>query len=133
MKHCLPLLIVVAFNGVGQAQEHRTVSVSGMSKTLVEPDIASMEFGVLVRGADLSSVKEESNRKIGAIVKALKHFPLEEDAIRTSQVDLSVNIRRESGAEEVPMYEMYRQVNIRLDDLSLLGAVIDGCIGAGAR
>jgi len=115
------------------SQEPRTVSVVGRGSARVEPDTASSELGVRVRGTDLAAVKEETNRRIGGIIQALKSLGLNDDALSTSQIDLSLEMPRQSGKQEAPRFEMYRQVRVQVTDLSLLGSILEAAIDAGSN
>ncbi|MEL6106971.1 MAG: SIMPL domain-containing protein [Planctomycetota bacterium] len=124
-------LVVMAVPTFGQGT--RTVSVEGRSVSQVEPDTASTELGVLLRGPDLAAVKEETNRRIAAVMKTLKLLGLDDEALRTSQIDLSVKLPRGSKTQLGPQFELYRQVSVEVDDLSLLGTILEKAIDAGSN
>ncbi len=133
MKYIAVVLSLVAFAAPASTQEPRTVSVEGRSSTQVDPDVASTELGVLVRGANLEDVKNQTNQRIGTIFKELRSLGLEEDALRMSQIDLSLESPSDIAKEQVTRFEMYRQIRVDVTDLELLGAILDKAINAGSN
>lgn len=133
MRLFVVIFPLIVLGAPALAEEPRIVSVVGRSMAHVEPDTASIELGVLVRGTKLASVKDETNRRIGEVMDALKSVGLADDALRTSQMNLSLKLPRESKIREEPRFEMYRQVSVHVSDLSLLGAILEKAIEAGAN
>lgn len=112
--------------------ETRTVSVFGRSTTDVVPDVATIDFGVVTQGRELTKVKEATNQSISNIRQSLRKLGIPEKAVSTSQIELTVRSQSKSKDEGM-RFEMYRQVRVRLEDLSMLGKVIDGAIAAGCN
>jgi len=79
-------VLVVAMVATGSAEDRRTVSVSGHGETQVEPDIARVEMGIFVFGADLLKAKQEADAKIASLLEAFKLLAVKPEDVQTTQV-----------------------------------------------
>lgn len=115
------------------------LTVHGSAEVTVEPDRAVVRLGVLVQKPGAAEAQQEANRIAGAILKGLRGTGLEDEAIQTSELQLSPvysSSGPRSGQPEEPKIVAYRAsnvVSVRLEDLSNIGPAIDAGLAAGAN
>ena len=113
--------------------------VSGQGSISVAPDLATLEYGVETRAANVSEANSQSSAAMDAIVGALKARGVEDEDIQTSR--FSVNPRYDYIEEEVDGVRTSREVltgyrvrnyaAVKLRDLDTIGEVIDEVVTAG--
>lgn len=114
----------------------RTVTVTGQAKEDVRNEVAQFSAGVSSINDEKQVAVNEVNTKVAEIVAALKHFGIEEDDIKTQNINIYQN--------QEPVYEGERQklqpgqwqvnntVEVKLRDIDRTSALTDLLAGTGA-
>ena len=113
--------------------------VSGQGSISVAPDLATLEYGVETRAANVSEANSRASAAMDAIVEALKARGVKDEDIQTSR--FSVNPRYDYIEEEVDGvrtskevltgYRVRNYATVKLRDLDTIGEVIDEVVTAG--
>ena len=113
--------------------------VSGQGSISIAPDLATLEYGVETRAANVSEANSRASAAMDAIVEALKARGVKDEDIETSR--FSVNPRYDYIEEEVDGVRTSREVltgyrvrnyaTVKLRDLDTIGEVIDEVVTAG--
>jgi uncharacterized protein YggE len=117
-------------------EAQNTVSVNGAGTAYGTPDIATAQIGVQSRNADPAQAVDENNRKMAAIIAALKNLGVEDQDIQTT--NFSVQYQQDydpltGQARETFTYIVDNTVNVIIRDLSKVGDVLGKVVGAGAN
>ncbi len=118
--------------------ELRTIRVSGMGETQVEPDLATVQFGVETVGATAQEAGQQNADLMERVIQALLNAGVERDDIETSGFSLYPEYAPQPrGAEmEPPRIRGYRASNllsVRTTQLEQIGELIDVGLAAGAN
>ena len=113
----------------------RTVSVSGEGIVRVEPDQATVRFGVVTRSEDPETARQQNAEAAARAMNAVRDLGIEERKIRLEALRLqpwreyNPDARRwiEKGFEAV------RQVVVEIDDLETLPTLVAEIIEQGAN
>lgn len=133
------LALAVAATAGAEAESRPFVQVTGDRSIQVEPDEAMVRIGIESEATNARQAQLETNRIGGAILAAISELGVDSRAVQTAQLSLwPVYESRppESHGEHRPRIVAYRATNtvsVRLDDLTLIGPVVDAAIGAGAN
>jgi uncharacterized protein len=111
--------------------------VTGSGLVAATPDQATVRLGILRQANVAQTAQEQANALANEILSAILKIGIPAPQIKTSRLTLSpVYAPRTSESRDAPRIVAYNAVNsisIRLDNLSLIGPVIDAGLKAGAN
>ena len=113
--------------------DSRSITVPGIGRVLVEPDVASIRLGVNVMAETAGAARETAARTMTAVLAAVLEQGVARRDVRTALVSLSpvTDYSSESGPR-ITGYQVLNTMSVTLRDLGLAGALIDSALGAGA-
>ena len=120
-------------------KEPSVLSVTGFGEVRIAPDEATVQLGVTRQRDTAQEAQEEVNEVAQEILNAVIQLGVEAVHIQTSELRLSpvYNTRgRRPGFGDEPRVVAYRasnMVSVRLENLSLVGLVIDAAMKAGGN
>jgi uncharacterized protein YggE len=147
---CAALAVVYALPMTAQAPTVRPDSdrplipnlvVQGQGQVEVDPDQAVVRLGVVAQDPSARAAQERANKVINALLAAVRELGVDAKQVQTSALNLNpiyAPVRPEDGSR-VPQeprivgYQAYSTVSVRLDDLDLVGRVVDAGLAAGAN
>jgi len=127
--------------GVPATQEaQRGVTVVGVGRISLVPDIARISVGVEVRGSTVSEAKAEVDRSMEALTSSLLELGVAERDIQTSQYSIyyepdptRLPVSEGATADQQGAYRVSSMVEVTVRDIEKASAVLDGAIEAGAN
>jgi len=120
-------------------KEPSVLTVTGRGEVRIAPDEATVQLGVARQRETAQEAQEEVNEVAQEILTAVIQLGVEAEHIQTSELRLSpvYNTRgRRPGSGDEPRVVAYRasnMVSVRLENLSLVGLVIDAAMKAGGN
>lgn len=117
--------------------EDRVIQVSGSAVVSLAADTASIQIGVNTRKDTVKEAQKENAALMAAVMDAIKGAGVDEKDIMTSQ--FNVYSGYEYGMDALGRetrafyYEVQNNVTVTMHDLSLVGAVLDAAMEAGAN
>lgn len=142
----LPLLIVLLLTAAVSAQpmnampDFPTITVTGEATVAVKPDRAVIGLGAVAQADDAAAAQQRVNEIMHKTIDAIRQVGVPEDRIQTAGLSLqpvySQAKSRQADEIHIPAIVAYRASNtvrVQLDDLDLIGKVIDAGITAGAN
>lgn len=136
------LLMIYSLNA--QAKETtapspvNTVTVQGSSQLEVAPDQAVLTIGVMTIGETAAQARQENAVTAADLQQKISELGITADKIQTGQyvvtpIYSSNNDRTNSKPPAVIGYRITNTVRVSVDDMTLLGNVIDTALAAGAN
>ena len=118
-------------DGVGN-----TIAVTGYGEASTEPDMATIQFGVSIKGDTVSEAVGESNRTIDAVIQALSELGIPESDIQTTGFNLWPETQWDpvtgQPTEEV-IYHVDNTVSAKIKPVDLAPEAIEAALNAGAN
>lgn len=113
----------------------RSLSVNGIGKVTVVPDIAMVNIGVRTEAEAITDALEGNTTQANAISQALQELGIEEKDIQTSNFNIYPNDRWNpmTGEVEGRTFVVENTVNVTVRDLPNLGQVLNIVVDAGAN
>lgn len=109
-----------------------TVVAEGEAKAT--PDMATIQFGVLAKGATAEAAMADNARQMNAVMAALKKAGIADRDVQTTGVSLNPDyIYAEREPPRVAGYQSSNMVSARVRDLKGLGKVMDALVAAGVN
>ena len=121
-------------------QQNPTLTVFGRGEVSVAPDMAVVRLGAVAQADRADTAQNRVNATAREILKRIGALGIPEEKIATSQLTLSPVYRsRSKGSAEEPSetaiigYRAGNIVRVTVDDLKILGKVVDAGLSAGAN
>jgi len=111
--------------------EH-VITVSGMGKTTVKPDVADVSLGVQNQRESAKAARDDAAQTMNAILAALKSLGMADDDIKTSMLSISPVYDYNSSSPRITGYQVTNVVSVHVRDLNKVADVIDDSVAAGA-
>ncbi|MGH7331505.1 MAG: SIMPL domain-containing protein [Candidatus Rokuibacteriota bacterium] len=120
---------------VGDAPS-RLISVRGVGRVAVKPDLAVVRVGSEMRAPTLTDATAEVARRQSAVLSRLKSLGVAERDITTvvySVDPVAAPRRTEEDPSRIVAYHVVNVVQVKIRDLTAAGRILDGALGAGAN
>ena len=132
---CLTLMLIFILSANVFAEENfRIISVSGEGIVETSPDRATISVGVVSRDKDASKVQSDSARTATEIINSVVALGVERKNIRTGNYNFRQVVRtNDKGKSFLDGYEVTNTVTIIVDDIKIVGKVIDAALSHGAN
>jgi uncharacterized protein YggE len=122
-------------------QSQRAITVVGVGKVSLVPDIARINVGAEARASTVAEAKTEVDRQIDAIMAVLKELGIADKDIQTSHYGIYFErepfpgAMREGGLAQEPQgaYRVSNMLQVTVRDVNAAGDVLDGVVEAGAN
>lgn len=117
-------------------QTEPILTVQGSSEVRVAPDVAIVRLGAVAQAPMAETAQEQVATIVNRIFDAIDGVGIDRTQIQTANLVLGPVFSRQRPGDEVPEIQAYRasnSVSVRVEDLELVGAVVDAGLGAGAN
>jgi uncharacterized protein YggE len=127
------LLLAAAAPAAAQtaADTTPTIVADGIGTATLVPDLADFEVAVLRRAPTSSAARSAANRRIAAILRAVKAHGVADADIQTTALELTRERVGRRGHRRV-RYTAAQSLRVRARDVKTLGALVDAVANAGA-
>lgn len=130
------LLAPTALQAQQPAEPPRTINVSATSTIEREPDRAVVLLAVESQARTAREATQQNAQLMERVLAAIRQAGVRDEAIRTVSYELRPEYTRPDRDREPPTIVSYRNINmvqVRVDAIARVGAVIDAALGAGAN
>ncbi|MEW6716040.1 MAG: SIMPL domain-containing protein [Chloroflexota bacterium] len=118
----------------GETTPIRTLSVTGVGKVSLSPDMASISIGVSTQNSSAKEALASNNQQTQKVIETLVVFGIDSKDIRTT--DFSIYPQQEWGANGQLIgvfYHVNNTVLVTVRELEQLGRILDTVVQAGAN
>jgi len=138
LRAALVGLVVLAGATAAPAQRSRSlgtpsITVAGTGKVAAKPDMAIVNVGVLTRGAPAIDALQANNAAVERLFHVLDTHDIVEKDRQTTNFSVIPRVARRQKPQEVTVYEVRNQVQIKVRSLQALGPLLDELVGEGAN
>lgn len=113
------------------------IIVSGSAQMMVAPDEATVRLGIVRQAPSAQGAQEQANAVAKEIFNAVGRAGVPANQVQTARLILTpVYAPRSPESRDAPRIVAYNATNtvaVRIDNLTLVGTVIDAGLGAGAN
>lgn len=115
-----------------QAQDLRTISVDGSSTIKVAPDKATISISIENTAKDAKMASAQNAQIMQKIQSAILGLTITKDKMQTTNYNLYPVYNTKDNSREIIGYSVSNEITVTIDDIDMVGAVIDTAINAGA-
>lgn len=109
-----------------------TVTVLGDGRVLVQPDVATVSFGVEANGQTFAAAQADAATRMQAVIDTLIAQGVPREEIKTSRLSASP-IYDPKDNTVISGYRANNSVQVKLRDLDRVGGIVDAVTAAGAN
>lgn len=110
-----------------------TVSITGEGKVSAQPNIASVQVGLVTDNADVAAAQKENTGKMNKMILAVKALGVADADVQTSQYQIFPKYDYTNGKTTISGYTVSQSVTIKIRDLSKISAVLNATGQSGAN
>ena len=132
----LTLMIMMMICATTFAEEIRPpiISVSGEGIVEAQPDRANISVGVVTRAKNPSEVQTANAKAAASVINSIVALGIERKNISTGNYNFNPIYRHsDNGKRILDGYEASNSVTVIVDDLNLVGRIIDSALNHGAN
>jgi hypothetical protein len=127
------LLVFTTTTAAAQvAPEPPTVVVSGEGIVIAVPDQAWVRVGAESRSKNSKEAQSRNAEAMTAVQQKMTALGIPKDAVRTIAIDLQLEYDYANGRQTPRGYVARNTIEVRVDDFSKVGEVLDAAVGSGA-
>lgn len=131
-------LIAASATAVAQARPGplpATIQVTGHAEVSETPDRVYIDLGVTTQAQKSDAAASENAARLSAVIAAVKRAAGAGTQLTTAQYSISPNYSyaHDGSAPTLVGYTVTNVIQVRLDDLRMIGKVIDGAAQAGSN
>ena len=133
------ILALAAFLAFAQSPQTATppqppvIVVTGTSEVLAVPDEAIVRLGIVRQAPVAQTAQEQANTVAQEILSAITKAGVAAKDIQTARLVLSPVYNQRGPDQKIVSYNATNTVSVRLDNLAIVGNVIDAGLKAGAN
>jgi len=126
-----------------QIEAKNTITVSATSEVYSKPDLALTSFSVITTAKTVAESLAENTQKMNAVIKAVKDQGVEEKDLKTVSFNIypkyewnapyTCAIPCPNGRQVLVGYEVYQSLQVKIRDLTKVGAIIEQAAEEGAN
>jgi hypothetical protein len=133
-KRVLVLAVMPILSGAAPAQTSRLVRAVGEGVVTVRPDLAKLQVGVVTQANTARDANVQNAAQTEGVLAQLRQVLGANADIKTISYSLTPNYRYNQGAPPTLLgYTATNTVEVNIEDLSVVGSVIDAASQAGAN
>ena len=114
-----------------QAQDLRTISVDGSSTIKVAPDKATISISIENTAKD-AKASAQNAQIMQNIQSAILGLAITKDKMQTTNYNLYPVYNTKDNSREIIGYNVSNEITVTIDNIDMVGTVIDTAINAGA-
>jgi uncharacterized protein YggE len=130
------LLVACTVAHAQQAEQPRTIGVSGQGEVRAEPDRATVTLGVESRKPKLDDARAEVAKTVEAVLKLTRDLKIDQKLVRSTRVNVQPEYNwgaQNANQRTLIGYYVARQVEVELHDLEKLGQLLERAIDLGVN
>lgn len=109
------------------------IKVSGEGELAVQPDTASVNLGVITEKKELIAAQQQNSQESAKVIDSLVSLGISKEHIQTFDYRIESNYDYEQGKQIFRGYKITHILQVKIDDLSTIGKVVDTAVQNGVN
>jgi uncharacterized protein YggE len=109
------------------------LSVVAQGTATGKPDLAMITLGVETRDPEAKNAAEQNDQQMAQVMSAFTELGIAEEDIQTVDYSIRAEIDYSNNEQRLLGYVVTNSVQVKIRDMSKVGAVLDAATGAGAN
>jgi uncharacterized protein len=116
-----------------QSQRNHIIKVKGEGEIALQPDTASVNLGIVTEGKELIDAQQQNSVIGNKIIDSLIALGIPKDQIKTKDYRIEPDYDYSSGNQIFRGYKITHILEVKVDELSIIGNVVDTAVQSGAN
>lgn len=109
------------------------IKVIGEGELILPPDIASVNLGVITEMKELIPAQQQNSAEVTKVINAIKTLGIPQNSIQTSDYRIDTEYDYEQGKQLFRGYKVTHLLQVKMEEISLVGKVVDTAVQNGAN
>lgn len=134
------MIMIIAYLGASinqknQVSENQVITVSGTGEVYATPDVGLIDISVKTEGRDVATATNDNSVKMNNIISFIETSSVQEKDIKSTGFNINPIYAWEdkTGKRTLTGYEVSQTINVKIRDLTKVGAIISGATEKGAN
>ena len=140
MRQAFPTILTLlwlafAMPAAADDEPPRQVNVTGTASLTAAPDRAVITLGIQARNPSLAAARDKVTKVAGEVLELTRKLGIAKKSVQTTGLTMRPEYRwnRDGQKQEFTGYFVQRSLTVELEDLELLGQLIEGAVDAGVN
>jgi uncharacterized protein len=116
-----------------QSLRNNIIKVKGEGEIAVQPDTASVNLGVVTESKELIDAQQQNSIVGNKVIDSLIALGIDRNQIQTFDYRIEPNYDYDQGKQIFRGYKVTHILEVKIDDLSIIGKVVDTAVQNGAN
>ncbi len=128
---------------IESVRNENTITILGEGEVYAKPDLAIADFSVVNEALTVEKAVSDNAEKMNSVIKALKEKGIDDKDVKTTTFYLSPRYEYKQTETEIMSYpsskrvlvgyELTQGIEVKIRDLSKIGAIIESATNSGAN
>jgi uncharacterized protein len=109
------------------------IKVKGVGEIAAQPDTASVHLGVITESKELISAQQQNSIIGNKVINSLISLGIDRNQIQTFDYRIESNYDYDQGKQIFRGYKVTHILQVKIDDLSIIGKIVDTAVQNGAN
>lgn len=135
LRRLLPSLLLIVSACTMADDINQTISVTGNGLVSAEPDLATVQMSIVSRARELDAAQAGAAKVTANVLSLIDKLDIDRSKIDTTGATVRPDYRwnREKEEQELRGYIAERRMGVKVDDLEVLGRLVEGAVAAGVN
>jgi uncharacterized protein len=115
------------------SQRNNLIKVRGEGEIAVKPDTASVNLGVVTEGKELIGAQQQNSLAANKVINTLTRLGIDRNQIQTFDYRIEPDYDYDQGKQIFRGYKITHILEVKIDDLNIIGKVVDTAVQNGAN
>ncbi|MGG3560977.1 SIMPL domain-containing protein [Neobacillus rhizosphaerae] len=120
-------------NRNGGHQKGHLIKVTGEGEIAVQPDLASVNLGIITEGKELIPAQQQNAIQNTKVIQSLVELGIPQSHIQTFDYRIESDYDYEQGKQIFKGYKVTHILQVKIEDLTMIGKVVDNAVQNGVN
>jgi len=117
----------------GLLHKGHIIKVTGEGELEIPPDLASVKLGVIMEGKELIAAQQQNTVEMTKVINELRALGIPQDHLQTFDYRIESEYDYDQGKQLFRGYKITHLLEVKIEELSLIGKVVDTAVQNGAN
>ena len=128
----IALLLAICYYSAPTTPDPPSIVVTGEGVVKVTPDQAWVRISAESRSKNSKEAQQRNAEVMTAVQQKIAALGIPKDAVKTVGIDLQPEFDYQNGRQTLRGYVARNTIEVRIDDFTKVGDVLDAAVGSGA-
>ncbi|MEH7301207.1 SIMPL domain-containing protein [Neobacillus drentensis] len=119
--------------GGGHHKGQHLIKVTGEGELAVQPDLGSVNLGVITEGKELIPAQQQNAIQSTKVIQSLVELGIPQTHIQTFDYRIESDYDYEQGKQIFKGYKVTHILQVKIEDLTMIGKVVDNAVQNGVN